>query len=209
MQLGSRAEQPAMSPTDLAEIVARSYHSATWKAGELSALYTISDNTRVIAIPGTKREIGEWLRDLDVLPVCDRDLGICHRGFLRGAWKLYRRSPLTSHDFAGSVIVGHSLGGALALLLAGILTVEHCPPRAVVTFGAPRCGSWKLRRLLDWMSLRLYRNGDDPVPDVPWLPGVYLHPRALMPIGEPAFDPLADHAIAAYRRAFAAIEGMR
>ena len=192
-----------MSPADLAGVVAQSYQSATWRAGELSALYTVQDGNRVIAIPGTKREIGEWLRDLDVLPIYDRNLGICHRGFRDGAWELYRRSPLSSHDFAGSVIVGHSLGGALALLLAGILTVEHCPPRAVVTFGAPRCGSWKLCHLLNWMSLRLYRNGNDPVPDVPWLPGVYLHPRALIPIGEPDFDPLADHAIAAYRRALA------
>ena len=200
------AARAAVTSSDAAAIVARSYKSATWYAGELSALYTVSNNSRIIAIPGTKREIGEWLRDFDAMPTWDRDLGICHRGFRDGAWELYRRSPLTSHDFAGSVIVGHSLGGALALLLAGILTVEHCPPRAVVTFGAPRCGSWKLRRLLDWMSLRLYRNGDDPVPDVPWLPGLYLHPRALIPIGEPDFDPLADHHITAYQRA---LEGVK
>ena len=56
------------------------------------------------------------------------------------------------------------------------------------------------------MPLRLYRTGDDPVPDVPWLPALYLHPRALIPIGEPAFDPLVDHHITAYGRALAAIE---
>lgn len=192
-----------MSPADLADVVARSYTSATWKAGELSALYTVGDGDRIIAIPGTKREIGEWLRDFDATPVWDRDLGICHRGFRDGAWELYRRCPLTAHDLGGSVIIGHSMGGAIALLLAGILTVEHCPPRAVVTFGAPRCGSWKLRRLLRRVPLRLYRNGNDPVPDVPWLPGIYVHPRALIPIGEAACDPLLDHPIAAYQRALA------
>ena len=190
-----------ISDADLCRIVARSYTSATWWAGELSALYTAADGARVIAIPGTKHEIGEWLRDFDAIPTWDRDLGICHRGFRDGAWELYRRCPLTAHDFAGSIIVGHSLGGALALLLAAICAFIEQPPRAVVTFGAPRCGSWKLRQLLRRVPLRLYRNGDDPVPDVPWMPGIYLHPRALIPIGEAAFDPLVDHSIAVYRRA--------
>jgi hypothetical protein len=196
-----------MSPADVARISAKSYSYATWTAGELSAFYSAVGNDRVIAIPGTKPEIGEWLRDFDAMPVWDRKLGICHRGFRDGALELYRASGLRVRDFSGSIIVGHSLGGALALLLAGILTVEHCPPCAVVTFGAPRCGSWKLRRLLRRMPLWLYRNGDDPVPDVPWLPGLYLHPRALIPVGERAFDPLADHPIAAYRRALDAMPG--
>ena len=195
-----------ISDADLAAIVARSYTSATWWAGELSALYTVANGARVIAIPGTKHEIGEWLRDFDAMPILDRDLGICHRGFRNGAWELYRRCPLTAHDFAGSIIIGHSLGGALALLLAAICVFIEQPPRAVVTFGAPRCGSWKLRRLLSPIAVRSYRNGDDPVPDVPWLPGVYLHPRRQIEIGTPAVDPIADHHIGAYERALGALE---
>ena len=85
-----------MPPSDLelCRIVARSYTSATWWAGELSALYTIADGARVIAIPGTKHEIGEWLRDFDAWPVWDRWLGICHRGFRDGAWELWRCSSM-------------------------------------------------------------------------------------------------------------------
>ena len=200
------------SDADLCRVVARSYTSATWWAGELSALYTLVDGRRIIAIPGTKREIGEWLRDFDAWPVWDRRLGICHRGFRDGAWELWKRWPLqsawplTSVDFRGAIIVGHSLGGALALLLAGILMAQRTPPAAVVTFGAPRCGSWKLRRLLSPIAVRSYRNGDDPVPDVPWLPGVYLHPRRQIEIGTPAVDPIADHHIGAYEMAVGAIE---
>ena len=192
-----------ISDADLAAIVARSYHSATWKAGELSALFTISNNSRIIAIPGTKHEIGEWLRDFDAWPVWDRWLGICHRGFRDGAWELWRRSPLASMDFGGAIVAGHSLGGALAILLGAIMTVERTPPAAVITFGAPRCGSWKLRRLLSPIAVRSYRNGDDPVPDVPWLPGVYVHPRRQIEIGTPAPDPISDHHIGAYEKAVA------
>ena len=193
------------SDLDLCRIVARSYTDATWWAGELSALYTMADEGySVFAIPGTKREIGEWLRDFDAWPTWDATLGICHAGFCAGAWELYRRIPF-SH-FSAKIIVGHSLGGALALLLGGILSVEQVAPITVVTFGAPRCGSWKLRRLLSPIAVRSYRNGDDPVPDVPWLPGVYLHPRRQIEIGTPAADPLADHHIGAYERALGALE---
>ena len=194
------------SDLDLCRIVARSYTRATWFAGELSALYTIADGRRVIAIPGTKREIGEWLRDFDAWPVWDRWLGVCHRGFRDGTLELYRASPLSDHDFAGAIICGHSLGGALAILLGAFLTAWGMRPAQIVTFGAPRCGSWKLRRLLSPIAVRSYRNGDDPVPDVPWLPGVYLHPRRQIEIGTPALDPIADHHIGAYERALGALE---
>ena len=199
-----------LSDADLCRIVARSYTKVTWWIGELSALYTLYTGVgggRVIAIPGTKHEIGEWLRDFDAWPVWDRQLGICHRGFRDGARQLWRSSPLASMDFGGAIIAGHSLGGALALLLAGILIAERTPPAAVVTFGAPRCGSWKLRRLLSPIAVRSYRNGDDPVPEVPWLPGIYVHPRPQIEIGTPAPDPIADHHIGAYEMAVGAYEG--
>ena len=195
------------SDLDLCRLVAQSYTKATWFAGELSALYTIAvDGRPIFAIPGTKREIGEWLRDFSAWPVWDDTLGICHAGFCSGAWDLYRSAPVASANFCGAIIVGHSLGGALALLLAGILMAERTPPAAVVTFGAPRCGSWKLRRLLSPIAVRSYRNGDDPVPEVPWLPGIYIHPRRQIEIGTPALDPIADHHIGAYLRAVGAAE---
>ena len=61
----------------------------------------------------------------------------------------------------------------------------------------------KVRRLLRPIAMRCYRNGDDLVPDVPWMPGIYVQPRALIPVGDAALDPLVDHPIAAYRRALA------
>ncbi len=188
----------------LAALCAETYaRPGSWRAGDLSAIYTVREGRRIIAIRGTTRDPRDWLRDLSAMPKYDRDLGFCHAGFLAGALALYRASPLADHDFSSVILTGHSMGGALALLLGAVtLSLRH-PPALIVTFGAPRCGSWKLRRLLRRVPLRLYRNGDDPVPDVPWLPALYLHPRALMPIGEPAFEPLADHPIAAYRRALA------
>lgn len=191
----------AASYPDLGAVAAETYSvNPTWTAGDLAAIYTVRKGIRIIAIRGTTRDPRDWTRDLSAWPAHDRDLGFCHAGFLAGAWELYWRSPLADDDFRGAIIVGHSMGGALAILLGAILTTENSLPRAIVTFGAPRCASWKVRRLLRELPLRLYRNGDDPVPDVPWLPGLYVHPRRLIQIGEAALDPFNDHHISVYCR---------
>jgi hypothetical protein len=60
--------------------------------------------------------------------------------------------------------------------------------------------TWSLQPTppLAHVPVRQYRYGDDPVPLVPWLPGVFEHMRALVQIGWPALNPIADHAIAKY-----------
>lgn len=193
-----------LNDVDLAALAAEAYTAApTWRAGDVHALYTFRAGESVVAIRGTTADPRDWLRDLSVMPKRDRALGFCHAGFLDGARALFLKSPLPDRDFSASILTGHSMGGALALLLGGLLAAHGSPPRAIVTFGAPRCGSWTLRRVLRDLPLRLYRNGDDPVPEVPWLPGFYVHPAKLIAIGDAALDPLDDHPIAAYRRALA------
>ena len=189
---------------ELAAIAGDTYVAApTWRAGDVHALFTLRRGLRIVAVRGTTADPADWLRDLSAMPAHDPDIGLCHAGFLAGARALAAQVASSRADLCGAVLTGHSMGGAIAILLAGLLRARGTWLRAVVTFGAPRCGSWTLRRALRDLPLRLYRNGDDPVPDVPWVPALYLHPRKLIAIGQPALDPIADHHIAAYRRALA------
>jgi surfactin synthase thioesterase subunit len=90
----------------------------------------------------------------------------------------------------GTVICGHSLGGARALIMAALLALSGKPPDRVVTFGAPRPGFVKLADLLAPIKITAYRNGTgamrsdgsshDIVTDLPLhIPGFapYIHPR--------------------------------
>lgn len=78
------------------------------------------------------------------------------------------------------VITGHSLGGALAQLLAYYLDAYHFPIHAVYTFGGPRVGNAAGVKLYGDLAKITYRvtHGADIVPWIPWLWGAYKHAGA-------------------------------
>ncbi len=100
-----------------------------------------------------------------------------HQGFLAYAHDLYwshvKREVSRLHAARPRAIqiVGHSLGGAVAQLLALQITTHlGLPIDAVVTFGSPKVGdaNWKTayESLLHRATHR-WVNGKDPVPNVP------------------------------------------
>lgn len=98
----------------------------------------------------------DWGHDLLAIPA---GLPPRHLGFEK-AWRKIRQPVLTwSHSHANRgpmVLTGHSLGGALVLLAAnalvdaGLLDFE-----AVITFGAPRVGSWFWTRAYHQKKVRV------------------------------------------------------
>lgn len=188
-----------MSDFELAGLAAGAYAvPASYAAGDVAAVRT----GNVVAFRGTRPDaLADWLRDLDAVPVYDQVLGYCHRGFIDGARATL---PLILADRAVPLLlVGHSLGGALALLTAALLLAERRPVLGVATFGAPRAAGGRLRAALMETTVRQYRHGDDPVTEVPFLPLVFEHPTQLIAIGQPSVDPLTDHAISGYLAALA------
>ena len=80
-------------------------------------------------------------------------------------------------------VVGHSLGGAMAVLVAEALTHEGIPVKELRTYGQPRVGNRQFRQHLEGCDIGAYIryvNNNDIVPKVPpsWL--LFVHGGKLM-----------------------------
>jgi hypothetical protein len=141
----------------------------------------------LVTVRGTYPTSGyDWLSNVRMGGITGPSGYIVHAGFWRGAQsvlpqitqQLRGRNPSALH------VVGHSLGGAMATLIADALSGIGCKVR-LYTFGAPRCG---LEPHTEYLTARLgeqdiYRcyHDTDPVPMVPIFP--YFH----VPYGSNAY----------------------
>lgn len=141
----------------------------------------------VVMFRGSTTPLDFW-RDFQGLMVQDADLGGVEQGFITGIRdiKAHLDNIDTEHH---TIIAGHSLGAARALLFAALANtdVNHCI-ESVITFGAPRPGGQKLKNILAPVMIRSYKNAGDPVADVPIdIPLIepYCEPREFTVLYEP------------------------
>ncbi len=147
------------------------------------AFITHNDELILIAIRGTSEMPWDALRDVDALQVpFEEGEGKVHRGFYQAALVVLDFVvKYLAKFYAGQtlMICGHSLGGAIALLVSEMLRREPDGYNiSLYTYGAPRAGDAAFVKAAE--ALRHYRmvNHNDPVPSVPgtWLntkPSVY------------------------------------
>lgn len=154
----------------------------------------------VICFRGSK-EILDWLLDFLAIPGTDNAqdpayarMGPVHSGFLIGALALL---PAVKADLAGKPysLTGHSLGGALALLVGALMVQDGHPPDQIVTFGAPKVGFQAFADVLSAVPVREYKYGADPVPLVPEF---FDHVCRPIHLGKPLRDLFSNHAIVNY-----------
>lgn len=153
------------------------------------------DGDGLIVCVRASKDSRDWVQNFLALPTKDRLVGVVHDGFLAEARQIMRQiaPALQGRRF---VITGHSRGGAIALVLGGLLKGSGLVADAIVTFGAPRAGWRGLAEALQGIPVRQYRCGGDPVPywpDAPYVDVVPLHQ-----IGTGLLNPLSDHAIGRY-----------
>lgn len=151
----------------------------------------------VVSFRGTANVKG-WLRDIDALPKSHDLLGYCHAGFLAGATQVWQKLSLP--EGRDIILTGHSLGGALAIIVAALRIAAGERVDRLVTFGAPRAGYSRLVEILAGVDVRQYRRGDDPVPLVPFdlIAFPYKHVREpLISIGRAQIG-FSDHDIEGY-----------
>lgn len=109
---------------------------------ELSVAYYLlrsdRDRSQIVVVRGTSN-IENTLLNMDVKLVTDSHAGIrLHRGFSLAAEKIYQTiKPKLNPGYTISA-TGHSLGGAVALILSMYLDLDRFDVMRVVTFGQPK-----------------------------------------------------------------------
>ena len=175
----------------LSRICGESYKKSTFEEANIEVLVKKS----VFAFRGTDEPL-DALRDLRILPLWTRELGFCPAGFLKASKRLVNK--VTSIclerdiDHKNIELTGHSLGGAVALILGALMVRDEIPPKQIVTFGAPRCGRLKI---LDGVPVAQYRHGKYVVPLVP--PLMRRHNK-LLELGRPGDSWVKDHFVVNY-----------
>ena len=174
------------SHQELSHYCAESYRESDFEEANIEVI--VREN--VFAFRGTD-EPKDAIRDLRILPLWTRELGWCPAGFLRASKRLVNKvtSVCLERDIDHKKIelTGHSLGGAVALIVGALMVRDEIPPLQIVTFGAPRCGRLKI---LDSIPVTQYRHGKDIVPLVP--PLMRRHNK-LLEFGRPGSSYIKDH----------------
>jgi hypothetical protein len=168
-----------MTPQEAALLAQRAYTEHTLGiADSASRALVVGD---AVAFPGTDNPAC-WLADLDARVIAVPGMGYAHEGF----WKAWQNLSDEILWLKPRILIGHSLGAAIAILAAGALCVAGTPPNAVYGFEPPRVSTDDtLGRLLARVSVMLYRNGNDVVPMIPRIIHDWQHPVALTAIGTP------------------------
>lgn len=193
-----------MTDAELAAIALAVYRDKpAFELGDVRASLTMDGDQPIIAWRGTDPDsFRDWLRDLDGLPETHLELGICHRGFLTAAIASLSWVTSTVKAHGSVILVGHSLGAAIAALTAAILVTSSSiqVPR-VVTFGCPRVGLWGVRRALKGVACARYVHGNDIVPDVPSFFEHHCEAVIKLRTGGRFDDPIVNHGMALYQAA--------
>lgn len=163
-----------MTDAETARLVNASYDpKSSWDhwfdgSGTAGIRAGIKDNNLVF--PGSETA-EDWYRDLLAFPdkpLNHEQLGPVHFGFYLGLDAFLEKAlPLLGDS---PHFCGHSLGASRAWLAAGVYIAKGGHPGGITAFGSPRPGCSILRQLLAPYPKSSYRNGEDPVTDVPvWL----------------------------------------
>jgi predicted alpha/beta-hydrolase family hydrolase len=157
------------------------------------------DGTLFIAIEGTDEAL-DWRRNFEFVFTADDT----HAGFANYSVLLMAQMWAAGVNLCRAeqvVVTGHSLGGAVATIIAAQLQDHHAPVH-LVTFGSPRPGGAKFRDRLRIPHDR-FVHGMDVVPHMPLAAFGFRHtsPAIVLPEdNDNVLKSVADHDMSIYRR---------
>jgi hypothetical protein len=146
-------------------------HFLHHKKTETQAFITHNDKVVLISVRGSQ-ELADFLRDADARQVPHVDgQGKIHRGFHDAflvARTFVERYMDAFYRKGQTIIVsGHSLGGAIALLLTEWLQREYSDDIQLYTYGSPRTGNRTFVEAAQSLPHHRLVNHNDPIPAVP------------------------------------------
>ena len=196
---------------ELARLAGAAYRGPWSGRAALDCEYDLlpRDGEVVVVMPGTNpQDAFDWIRDARAWPRRFPVVGLCHSGFGAGGTAVAARALAALKGETRLITVtGHSLGGALAVIVAAWLIKAGYRAR-VVTFGAPRaafCLNRALGRIVhEAGELIEYRRAGDPVPHLP-MRTFYRHLTPGVALGVAQPEPIANHAIGLYEGDLAAL----
>ncbi|PHN24750.1 lipase family protein [Pseudomonas sp. ICMP 460] len=139
---------------------------------DTQAFITHHDALILISIRGTA-SVDDALRDMDANQVpFEQGAGKVHNGFYGAAQVAYRFVARYLDKFYSGqklVITGHSLGGAIALIVSEMLRRDkrYAADIVLYTYGAPRAGDSTFVEAAKPLTHHRIVNQNDPVPSVP------------------------------------------
>jgi hypothetical protein len=141
-----------------------------WKNTDTQAYATHDDRIILIGVRGTAEGWDGW-RDADAKQVpIEGGTGKAHQGFYEAFMALrpfIDRYILRFRTNQKIIVCGHSLGGAISLLLSEWLHREITSDVILYTFGSPRAGDKDFVESASGLVHHRIVNQNDPVPSVP------------------------------------------
>jgi hypothetical protein len=134
---------------------------------QLRALTLLSKEVSWVGVRGTSN-LRNALYDIDLKKKRSSRLGVdLHDGFEAASDEMYPWLTATLPKNVPVRLTGHSLGGAVAAILAGYLRLDGYQVERVVTFGQPKVTNKAGVAALRGLPLLRVVHGSDPVPTVP------------------------------------------
>lgn len=188
------------------EMIECSYQIHTHSVNEIELLLVPDGDADYVMFRGTEtsgeasttfleriQDVWDIVRDLRILPWPVKVDGIeyrGHAGFIRGA---IRVAKALEHQLRNKklVVAGHSMGGAIALVV-GLLLAKGGKPVEIVTVGAPHVFCDKVN-IPDNCEITMYKKGKDIVTYVP----LGRHPVKQTVVGKPSrwYPNAEDHSL--------------
>ena len=134
---------------------------------------THNDELVLIAVRGTNEQPWDLLTDIDAKQVSfEEGVGQAHQGFYGAAKVVYDFATTYLDKFYSGqklIITGHSLGGAIALLLAEMLRRREGFTYDILlyTYGAPRAADQTFVEGASALTHHRIVNNNDPIPSAP------------------------------------------